>query len=177
MLTVEVLVQAVVVVDSILKQKWRGPGLAGLMAKLDEVGVFAWIAHIDSHRFIPAIGDPHQMRIDCRPKRAQNIGKRITEVFVLSSPETMPLHDDATAKNIVVRVETSDGPALIRGKKLFSHGVALLVQISPDRQPVRAINPVDRGFPAALQLGNSLDAYHDSASFARSSRFRSTPQR
>ena len=57
MLAVEVLVQAVVVVDSILKQKRRRPHLTGIVATLDEVGVLFRIARIDSHRVIPAIGD------------------------------------------------------------------------------------------------------------------------
>ena len=177
MLAVEVLMQAVVVAGSILKEKRRRPGLIGLMAALDEVGMLARITHIDAHRFIPAVGDRDQMRIHRRPELTQKMRERIPEVFVLSASETMPLHDDATAKNIIVRVETGDGLALLRGQKLFNHGVALLVQISRDLQPVEPINPVDCGCPAALQLGNSLDANHDSASFARSARFRSTPQR
>ena len=41
MLTVEVLVQAVVVVDSILKEKRRRPHLTGIVATLDEVGVLS----------------------------------------------------------------------------------------------------------------------------------------
>jgi hypothetical protein len=39
----------------------------------------------------------------------------------------MLLHHDPTAKNVVVRVKTGDSPALLPGKKLFHHGVALLV--------------------------------------------------
>src|SRR5258708_37849611 len=63
MLAVEVLVQAVVVADSILKEKRRVPHLSGLVATLNEVGVLFRIARIDSHRVIPAIGDRDQMRI------------------------------------------------------------------------------------------------------------------
>ena len=76
------------------------------------------------------------MRIDRCPEFAQKIGKRIAEILVLPTPETMPPHDDATAKDVVIRVKTGDGPALLRGKKLFHHGVALLVQVSPDPLPV-----------------------------------------
>ena len=71
MLAVEVLVQAVVVADSILKEKRRRPYLTGIVTMLDEVGVLLRIARIDSHRFIPAIGDRDQMRIDRCPEFAR----------------------------------------------------------------------------------------------------------
>jgi hypothetical protein len=41
----EVLVQAVVVADSILKEKRRRPHLTGMIAAFDEVGVLLWVAH------------------------------------------------------------------------------------------------------------------------------------
>src|SRR5712692_9162962 len=46
MLTIEVLMQAVVVVDSILKEQRRRPHLTGIVATLDEVGILVQIAHI-----------------------------------------------------------------------------------------------------------------------------------
>src|SRR5260370_18986621 len=64
MFPVEVLMQAVVVVGSILKEKGRRPHLTSIVATLDEVGVSLRIAHIDSHPFIPTIRDRDQMRID-----------------------------------------------------------------------------------------------------------------
>jgi hypothetical protein len=117
------------------------------------------------------------MRIDRRPEFAQKIGERITEILVLSAPETMPLHNDSTAKDVIVRVKTGDGPALLRRKKLFHHGVALLIQISPDPLPVEPIDMPDCAFQLTLQLANSRDPNHAFASFSRSARFRSTPQR
>ena len=68
MLAVDVLVQAVVVADSILKEKRRRPHLTGMVATFDEVGVLLRIAQIDSHRFIPMIGNWDQMRIDRCPE-------------------------------------------------------------------------------------------------------------
>src|SRR5580693_913554 len=177
MLAVEVLVQAVVVVDSIFKEKWRRPHLTGIVATLEEVGVLFRVAHIESHRFIPAIGNRDQMRIDRCPEFAQKIGKRIAEILVLPTPEAMPPHDNATAKDVVIGVKTGDAPALLRGKKLFHHSVALLVQVSPDPLPVERINALDCWFHATLQLANSLDPNHACASFSRSTRLRSTPQR
>jgi hypothetical protein len=89
----------------------------------------------------------------------------------------MPLHHNATTKDVIVWIKTGDGPALLRRKELFHNGVALLVQISRDPLPVEPLNALDRGFRATLQLANSLDANHDSDSLSRSARFRSTPQR
>ena len=68
MLAVDVLVQAVVVADSILKEKKRRPHLTGMVAMFDEVGVLLRIAQIDSHRFIPMIGNWDQMRINRCPE-------------------------------------------------------------------------------------------------------------
>jgi len=67
-LAVDLLVQAVVVADSILKEKRRWPHLTGMVATFDEVGVLLRIAQIDSHRFIPMIGNWDQMRIDRCPE-------------------------------------------------------------------------------------------------------------
>src|ERR1700684_4083821 len=177
MLAVQILVQAVVVADPILKEKRRRPHLAGIVTTLQEVAVLFRIARIDSHCFIPAIGDRDQMRIERCPEFAQKIGKRIAEILVLPTPEAMPPHDNATAKDVVIGVKTGDAPALLRGKKLFQHGVALLVQHSPDPQPVERINALDYWSHATLQLANFLDPNHACASFSRSTRLRSTPQR
>ena len=127
MLAVEVLMQAVVVTNSILKQKRRRPRLTGTVATLDEVGVLFRIPHIDSHRFIPMIGERNQMGIGRCSEFAQNVGQRITEILVLSAPEAVPSHDDTAAKDLIFRVKTRDCPALLGGKKLFNRGVALLV--------------------------------------------------
>src|SRR5712671_5217018 len=97
------------------------------------------------------------MLIDRCPEFAQKIGKRIAEIFVLPTPEAMPLHDHATAKDVVIGVKTGDAPALLRGKKLFHHGVALMVQVSPDPLPIEPVNPLGCGFQATTQLADSLD--------------------
>ena len=46
MLTIEVLVQAVVIVGPILEEKRRRPDLAGLIATINEVGVRLRVANI-----------------------------------------------------------------------------------------------------------------------------------
>src|SRR6185295_10600632 len=130
----------------ILKEKRSRAYLNGIVATLDEFGMLLRIAHIDSHHFIPGIGDRNQMRIDCCAEFAQKIGERIAEILVFAAPETMPLHDDATTKDVIMRIKTGDGPAFPRGKKLFHRGVALLIQISCDSLPVEPVYPLDCGF-------------------------------
>src|ERR1700754_4757072 len=49
MLTVEILVQAIIVADSILKEKRSRAYLTGIVATLDEFGMLLRIAHIDFH--------------------------------------------------------------------------------------------------------------------------------
>lgn len=73
-LTVEVLVQTVVVIHSVLKEKRRGPRLTGVVATLDEAGMRVRIALIDSHGFVPSIGNAHKMRINAGPEPVQEIG-------------------------------------------------------------------------------------------------------
>ena len=72
-LTVEVLVQTVVVIDSVLKEKRCRPLLTGVVATLDEVGMRVRIACIDSHCFVPSICNAYKMRINSCPEPAQEI--------------------------------------------------------------------------------------------------------
>ena len=73
-LSVEVLVQTVVVIDSVLKEKRCRPRLTGVVATLDEVGMRVRIAFIDSHCFVPSICNPYKMRINPCPEPIQEIG-------------------------------------------------------------------------------------------------------
>jgi len=72
-LTVEVLVQTVVVIDSVLKEKRCRPLLTGVVATLDEVGMRVRIACIDSHCFVPSICNTYKMRINPCPEPVQEI--------------------------------------------------------------------------------------------------------
>ena len=82
-----------------------------------------------------------------------------------SAPEAMPLHDDATTKEVIIRVKAGDSPALLRRKKLFYRRVALLVQISCDPLPIEPINLLGCGFQVAPQLADSRDPDHAFATF------------
>src|SRR5262249_23786757 len=93
---IEVLVQAVIIVGSILQQQRCWLRLAGPMTALNEVRVFFRIADIDTHGVVPAIGNGNQMRVDGRPQCCNEAGQRITKIFVLAAPKpcrsiTIPL--------------------------------------------------------------------------------------
>src|SRR5688572_11345272 len=98
MLAVQVLMQAVVIVRSILQQKWRRFDLPGLMTTLDEVRVAVWITHGNAHGGVPAVGNGDEMRVEDRPEFRNEIGQGIAKVFVLAASEPMPCHDDAAAE-------------------------------------------------------------------------------
>ena len=63
-LAIKILVETVVVVNTVLQEQRSRSELPRLVAARDEVGMLAGITHFDPHRFIPAIGDRNQMRID-----------------------------------------------------------------------------------------------------------------
>ena len=62
-LAVEVLMQAVVVVRSILEQERSRLALPGLVTAGDKVGVLVRIAHVDAHGLVPANGFRRQVRV------------------------------------------------------------------------------------------------------------------
>src|SRR6185295_222763 len=105
MLAIEILVQAVVIVGPVPEQKRCRSGLACLMAPRDELGMFWRITNINSHRLVPSIRDQNKMRIDGRPESRNKIGQRIAEVLVFATAEPMTYHHNATAKDVVFRIE------------------------------------------------------------------------
>jgi hypothetical protein len=65
-LSIEVLVEAVVVAGGVLQEQRGGSRLPCVVASLDEIGVAHWIAHLDSHCLVPAIRDRSELRIERR---------------------------------------------------------------------------------------------------------------
>ncbi len=159
MLAIKVLVQAVVIVHTVLKNKRRWPRLTGVMAPLNEIGVRLRIAHLNFHRFIPAIGDRNQMRIRRRPELAQKT--RSGYLKYLYSPRPNPCRPITTRLRKTSSFEYR--PAI--SPQLFNHSIALLVQITSNPLPVESINSLADG------------PNHAPASLSSRARFRSTPHR
>src|ERR1044072_4623223 len=136
MLAVQILVQAVVVIWSVFEEKWRWFLLTRLVTALDVVGVRGWVADVDAHRFVPTISDWHQMRIERRAKTSNQIGQRITEVFILSTSEAMTLHHDLASKNLFVVIEVPNPVAFIGRHHSLNDRITLRIKVS--------INPLPR---------------------------------
>src|SRR5262245_9819479 len=128
-LAIEVLMQAVIIVDSILQQQRCWLRLAGPMTALNEVRVLFRITDIDTHGVVPAIGNGNQMRVDGRPQCCNEAGQRITKIFVLAAPEAVPLHYDTAAEDVVFHVQAGQCPAFLRRKNRLDHRAPLRIEI------------------------------------------------
>jgi hypothetical protein len=64
MLPIKILMQAVVVADTVLKKQWSWAYLTGSVAALNEVRVFIGIANFHAHRLVPLIGNGSQFAIE-----------------------------------------------------------------------------------------------------------------
>ena len=85
MLTVEVLVQAVVIAGTVLEQQRGGPCLSGDVATVEKGRVVTGKTDIDPERVVPAVGDFCERRIERCTQRRDVCGQRIGEVCVLSA--------------------------------------------------------------------------------------------
>jgi len=104
-LTVEVLMQAVVVLGTVLKQQWRRPVLTGLMAALDEGGVVIRKPGVHPHSLVPAIGQRGQVGVEGGPQRLHEGRQRIAKVAVFATTESVPRHDDLTAEALALAIQ------------------------------------------------------------------------
>src|SRR5260370_615985 len=154
MLAIEVLVQAVVIVGTVLEQKRCRSELARLVAPLDEVCMLLWIANINTHRLVPSIGNRNKMRIDGRPEPRNKAGQRITEILIFATPETMACHHNMTAEEVLFLIETGYSLAFVRRKKSPNNRTTLCVEV------LRNFLPSDRpdSFRNAFGMRNELHA-------------------
>jgi hypothetical protein len=126
-LAIEILVQAVIVSLAILEEQWRGPDLSGVVTALDELLMPIWIANLDTHSKIPAVGDRRQLWIERRPQAPNKAGERIAEVLVLSPAEAVSSHDDAAAEDAVVGIKPGDRLALLERQEIRKHRASLSI--------------------------------------------------
>ena len=96
-LAVDILMQAVVVPGLIPEQERSRLALAGLVASLEELVQPSRIAHLDSHRLVPPIGDRREAGVQLGPEVVDQSRQRVVEVLVLPAPEAVPRHHHAAA--------------------------------------------------------------------------------
>lgn len=81
MLTVEILVQAVVIARFVPQQQWRGPKLARAVAARDECVVTVGKPNIQPHRVVPAVRDRGERRIKRTAQLRNEIRQGVAEVL------------------------------------------------------------------------------------------------
>ena len=200
MLAVDVLVQAIVVARPISQQERRRFCLSRCMASRAERFVVGGVADRDAHRLIPAVGDRRKPRIEAAAKRADELGQRVGEIFVLAAAEAVLRHHDAGAEAGVVLVEGRNRAAGLRREQPRRDRRAERVEVGFERRPVQRVDccsgarslirpavaglllPQAGGGRAPLSRlrergwGEGIRRHH-AASRSRSLRLRSTPQR
>src|SRR6185437_1478015 len=199
MLAVHVLVQTIVVAQSIAQKKRRRPHLARLMAAGAKRLVPGGIANGNPHRLIPPVGYGCKPRIEAAAKRDDQLRQRLDEVLVLATAKAMARHHDARAEAGVVRVERlklatrlgRDEPRRDRA----SVGVEVALNSPPvervERRCAALIRPTASAAFSQREKGGGSAIWplslwerswdegpdHHAASRAISSRLRSIPQR
>src|ERR1700743_990603 len=119
MLSIEVLMQAVIIALTILEQQRRRTTLPGIVAPSNEVRVRLRKAHIDAERFVPAIRSRGKPRIQIRPQLLDRIRQWIAKILVLAPSEAMPRHSHAAAKEFILGIKIRNRFALLWTQQLF----------------------------------------------------------
>src|SRR5207249_5504241 len=111
-LSVEVLMQAIVVALVVSKKQRRRPGLTGSMATLEEGDMITRITDGSVQGLAPAVRDAGKRRIERGPKLRDDVGQWIGEVLVFAPPEPMLRHHDPAPEPLLDRVGLGERPAL-----------------------------------------------------------------
>ena len=128
-LAINVLVKAVVVTCLILKQQWRRLGLAHFVATCNEFGVVFRIARFDTHRSIPSVRNRYKARVECGTKFANDLWQWVVEIFVFAAAKAMPRHNNATAEDLILRIQVCDCAAFPRNENAFENGATVTVEL------------------------------------------------
>jgi hypothetical protein len=146
------------------------------MAALDEVRMRFRKANVATHRRVPPVGDRRKMRIQGCAQVGNDVRQRITEIFIFSAAEAMPLHDDPAAENVLRRIQLSQRVAFRRRQQTLDQRVALLIEVFGDLPPIDPRQPLRNGGRFNHHCA-FVARVHAFASRASNARLRSTPQR
>ncbi len=112
-LTIEILVQAVVIASPVLQEQRRGLGLSGLVAKIEIFGMALRKLLPNAHALIPAVRELSQRRIKRCAQLAHQLGQWVVEIFVLAAAEAVPSHDHPASETLIRRISVHQTGALI----------------------------------------------------------------
>ena len=137
MLAVQVLMQAVVVARSVLKEQRRRPYLARRVAALKKVLMRIGEVHRDLHAFIPRIRNRHEVWVKRRTQHLREIGKWLRKVTIFALAEAMPAHDDPAAEALaLIRVHHRHRAALACRQYIRQDGPTLRIELDDSRLPI-----------------------------------------
>src|SRR5207244_1334684 len=85
-LSVEVLVQAVVVTRAVREQQRGRSGLAGLVAASEKLRMLARVPHGHTQSLVPAVGERRELWVEGGTQRGDERRQGVDEVLVLTAP-------------------------------------------------------------------------------------------
>lgn len=142
--TVEVLMQAIVVVLKVPKDERGWSSLSRSMTPAEELGMRRGIANVDTHFAVPAVCNGHQLWINRFAKILQDAWQRVLEVLVLATPKTMASHDDAGSVDIVLRIVRSEFCAVCGREQAAQNGRTVRIEATPDIGPIQGFYALAR---------------------------------
>jgi hypothetical protein len=101
LLTIEILMQTVVIARSVVEEERRGPGLPGTMTADEKCGMLVRISHIDIQGGVPAVSHAGQGRIQRMAQFRHQIGQGISKILVFTASEAVACHHDPTSEQLV----------------------------------------------------------------------------
>ncbi|MNF84699.1 hypothetical protein D3C84_670720 [compost metagenome] len=107
-LTVQILMQTVVVLRTILQQQGCRTVLTSGMATFEEGWKGFRKTLRQAHLFMPAIGDGHQSWVERAAQAGHKFRQRVAEILVLASAEPVASHHHVGAKQLGSRVQGAD---------------------------------------------------------------------
>ena len=175
-LSVEVLVQAVVVPFTVPEHERGRPGLAGVMAALEVCRMLGRVAGLDAERLVPAVRDRGEGRIEPGPEGRHRAGQRIGKVPVLAAAVSVAGHDHPVPEELLAIVERGQGTAFPAGEQRRGERVAIRVEALGERAPVEGRDPRREVVVRPRRLASGGGGQGDASRSSRV-RLRSTPQR
>jgi hypothetical protein len=106
-LPIDVLVETVVVIGSVLQQKWGGIPLSGFVASGNEFPMLSRKPHLVSERLIPPIRDWSQVGIKRSTESGEQRRQWIAEILVLAPAEAVTRHHHTGTESGIRLVQAS----------------------------------------------------------------------
>ena len=98
------------------------------------------IADIDTHGFVPAIGEIAKPGIKRGPQHRDRVRQGIGKILILAAPKAVAPHHHPAAETAVIRIERGQPAALFGGEQSLEHRAALRVEIAGGVCPVDRID-------------------------------------